>query len=284
MRVFLAGATGFIGGHALKALSARGHEVTCLTRRNSSIEGCAQFIAGEWTAPASWLPAIAGHDAVVNCVGIIRESATATFTTVHETSAIALFEEAARNGVKKIVQISAMGADDSATTRFLLSKRAADRRLAGLGVDYVALRPSFVYGPGEHSMKLFALLAALPVTPVPGDGQFLVQPLHVEDLAQAITIALERSDLRTITVDIGGARILTFNELLDELAHRRRQSQARKLHIPWSVMKMVAAMTDLIGHGPINTEELTMLQRGSYTHDRAFITLFNFQPRPFTIS
>ena len=70
--------------------------------------------------------------------------------------------------------MSAIGADEGAVSRFHHSKRAADRGLAALGVPYVVLRPSLVYGPGDHSMDFFARLVALPVTPVPGDGRYLV--------------------------------------------------------------------------------------------------------------
>lgn len=70
MRVFLAGATGFIGGHALRALLARGHEVTCLVRPGARLPRPlgVRVVAGEWTAPDGWLGTVAGHDAVVNAV------------------------------------------------------------------------------------------------------------------------------------------------------------------------------------------------------------------------
>ncbi len=297
MRVFLAGATGFVGSHVLAALLSRGHAVTCLVRpeglasRTGSIpsierlirSGDVRVVAGRWTEPDSWLGEVAGHEAVVNAVGIIREAAGSTFEPVHTTAAIALFQEAARCGVRKIVQLSALGADERARSRFHRSKRAADLALAHLKVPYVVLRPSFVYGQGSRSMALFTRLATLPLTPVPGDGCYLVQPVHVADVVRAVTVALERADPRDRTVDFGGGRVLTFGELLDVLACRQgRPAGARKVQIPWPLMSVVAALTDVLsGRGPITRDELLMLRRGSYTSNDEFIRLFGFSPAPF---
>jgi uncharacterized protein YbjT (DUF2867 family) len=281
MHIFLAGATGFIGGHLLRALLGRGHAVTCLVRSATRLprHPGVRAIAGEWTAPEGWVGAVTGHEAVVNAAGIIRETPTATFTAVHTAAPLALFTAAARAGVCKVVQVSALGVDEGAVSRFHRSKRAADRGLAALGVPYVVLRPSLVHGPGDHSMDFFNRLVALPLTPVPGDGRFLVQPIHVADLARAVATALERDELVGATIDAGGGEALTFDAMLDALARRRGKREARKLHIPWAVMEIVARVTDVLGRGPITGEELGMLRRGNHADLAPFVAAFGFRPR-----
>lgn len=290
MNIFLTGATGFIGGHILRLLSARGYRVSCLVRPSSAYSHLEELpgvriVQGEWTRPERWINRVVGHDAVINAVGIIRQTRQASFAQVHTHSPIALFEAAASAGVGKIVQISALGADEAARSGFHRSKLAADRLLAQLGAPYVILRPSFVYGPGDHSMAFFSRLARLPLTPVPGDGRYRVQPLHVRDLVQAVLVALERPDFAAVVTDIGGGEVLTFNELLDLLASQQGKAHgARKVHIPWKVMSLVAIATDhlLNGHGPITTDELDMLRRENFTSQHArFVELFGFEPLPF---
>lgn len=289
MNVFLTGATGFIGGHILRSLCARGYRVSCLARPSSACSHLEELpgvriVPGEWTQPESWIDRVAGHDAAINAIGIIRETRQASFAQVHTRSPIALFEAAASAGVGKIVQISALGADEMARSGFHRSKLAADRFLAQLNIPHIILRPSFVYGPGDHSMAFFSRLARLPLTPVPGDGLYRVQPLHVRDLAQAVLVALERPDLAAVVTDIGGGEILTFNEMLDLLANQQGKVHgARKLHIPWQLMSLVAAATDLLGsHGPITTDELDMLRRENFASQHArFVELFGFEPLPF---
>lgn len=285
MRIFLTGATGFIGGHVLHALLAAGHTVTCLARgtgatrlRHAGYPGVAVAEA-PFQAATDWPALVAGHDAVVNCVGIIRETAGGSFEEIHTHAPVALFEAAAAVGVRKVVQVSALGADEGATTAYHLSKRDADRRLMELGVPYVVLRPSLVYGPGDHSMTFFQSLAALPVTPVPGDGQSQLQPLHVEDLARAVVQAVQREDLRNLTLDLGGADTLSFDALLDTLARRLGKRRALKLHVPLPMMRLAATMTDALGgHGPISSDELSMLQRGNHGDNGPFIQAFGFAP------
>jgi uncharacterized protein YbjT (DUF2867 family) len=284
MKIFLTGATGFIGGHVLRALSERGHQVTCLVRPAHAhlVAGRAlpgvTVLAGDFTQPETWIEKVKDHDVIINAVGIIRETGLATFNTVHTCAPIALFDAAARLGISKIIQISALGADAAAQSQYHLSKRDADQHLAGLGVPYVILRPSFVYGPQDQSMTYFMSLAALPITPVPGDGEYLVQPIHVDDLVRAVVLAVERPDLRNLVVDAGGAAALRFNDMFEVLARRLGKGRARLLRIPWTIMALTASLTDVLGRGPITTEELGMLRRGSHCDNRPFVAAFGFEP------
>jgi uncharacterized protein YbjT (DUF2867 family)/uncharacterized membrane protein YphA (DoxX/SURF4 family) len=286
MRIFLTGATGFIGGHLLRALCERGHAITCLARGEGARRLAAmalpglRVVEGKFTRPAGWVDQVAGHDAVVNSVGIIRETRAASFEAVHTDAPTALFEAAARSGARKAVQLSALGADDKAESRYLRTKGAADTQLPHLGIPYVVLRPSIVYGPGDHSMSLFLSLAALPVTPVPGDGQYPLQPVHVEDLVRAVVQAVERDELSGVAVDVVGAEPVTFSALLDELARwLGRPRGARKLSIPWGMMQMAAAVTDALGgRGPITREELALLRRGSTAEVGPLVEQFGFVP------
>jgi nucleoside-diphosphate-sugar epimerase len=285
MRIFLTGATGFLGGHILGTLVEHGHQVTCLVRESSaqqlralSLPGLI-VVEGEFTQSASYRDSLAGHDAVVNAVGIIRETRHGSFEAVHARGATELFDAAKQAGVRKIVQISALGADEQAQSRYHISKRTADRHLAGLGVPFVVLRPSIVYGPRDHSMTYFQALAALPVTPVPGDGRYRLHPIYVADLVRAVVLAAERDDLTGMVVDVGGGEPIRFDDLLDVLARRLGKRRACKLHVPWRIMELTAAVTDALGgRGPISSEELGMLRRENFADNRPFIEHFGFTP------
>ncbi|NUO85423.1 MAG: NAD(P)H-binding protein, partial [Cupriavidus sp.] len=186
------GASGFIGRHACAAMLAGGFHVIAGVRHvpaHGSPEAphgghactASEFRAVDFarmTASADWAPLLADVDAVVNLVGIFRESATQRFDVLHRAAPQALFDACLRQGVLLVVQMSALGADEHALTEFHRSKRTADQHLLGLGIDAVVLQPSLVFGVDGTSAQLFCALATLPGLALPGGGRQPVQPVH----------------------------------------------------------------------------------------------------------
>jgi len=139
MRILLTGASGFIGQHLLQALLAEGHHVVCAVRRvKTSTEPRLTTIHADFandTDKSVWLARIKGVDAVINTVGIFRESGSQTFERLHVEAPRALFAACAESHeVQMVIQLSALGADQEARTRYHLSKKAADDYLASLPV------------------------------------------------------------------------------------------------------------------------------------------------------
>ena len=290
-KIFLTGGSGFIGRHLLEALSKRGHTITALLRgkQKALLEEMqwsgVQCLEGDFSNPSQWISALQGQEIIINLVGIIREIGKARFDTLHRDAPIALFDAAKQAGIKKVIQISALGADEGAASHYHRTKRAADQHLISLGIPYVILRPSFVYGAQDQSMSFFASLAALPITPVVGDGEYLVQPVHVDDLVKAIVQSVERDEIRDVVIDVGGEKALSFNALLDTLGRwLGRASGARRLSLPSWWMKLLAWLTDALGgRGPITRDELGMLLRGNHCDNALFTKTFGFVPLSFAL-
>lgn len=279
MRILLAGATGFIGGHLLRTFREAGHEVRAIARRPGAARPGVEWVVGDFATahtPGEWAAAVAGCDVVVNAVGIIREAPGQTFSALHERGPAALFAAGAAAGAR-LVQISALGCDDVAREPYFRHRRVVDRQVLAAG-GFV-LRPSFVWGPGDHSMRMFRSMAALPVVPVVGDGGALVRPVHVADLARAVRLAAE-GDGPPGAWDVVGAEAMPFASLFDVLRVRiGRRAPAWKLHVPVPVMRVVAQLTAALGRGPITPDELSMLLRGSTAPVEPFAVRFGFVPR-----
>src|SRR5690606_20073012 len=129
------------------------------------------------TEPACWTPRLRGIDAVLNAVGILREAGAQTFAALHVEAPKALFSACVTAGVHKVIQISALGADTGACSRYHVSKAQADRHLQTLPLAWIVLQPSLVFGTGGTSTRFLATLAAAPLVPLPGDGGQRVQPV-----------------------------------------------------------------------------------------------------------
>ena len=254
MKILVVGASGFIGRHAGVALRAAGHEV-----HTSGI----RFEAAQ--QPQAWLGALEGVEAVVNAVGIFRESGTQTFRALHEAAPRALFEACAALGGRRVVQISALGADAHARSRFHLSKRRADDFLRASRMDWAIVQPSLVFGEQGASARLFALLASLPLTPLPGNGRQRVQPIHVEDLAEAVA-RLVGAPPRAV-VHAVGPRELELRQWLAILRAQMELGTPRFLEVPRILV-------------PLDRETLQMLERGSTASAENVTKLLGRAPRP----
>src|SRR5690606_2133180 len=167
------GGGGFIGGFIVAALRSAGWRVRPLLRRGTQDADAIVRDLGALRAPADWEPLLEGVAVVVNAAGILRETRADRFEAIHLQLPLALAQACVRCGVRRFVQVSAVGhVEDGA---FIGSKHAADRALQQLdGLSVVVLRPSVVYSPaGSYGgTSLLRTLASMPgCVPVPGHGR-----------------------------------------------------------------------------------------------------------------
>lgn len=285
MNILLTGAGGFIGSHLLRELYAQGHNIKACVRDPALAEkrfSGPEYIDDDFSKdvrPEKWHPRLEGVDIVINTVGIIRESATQRYDTLHRDAPIALFQAAANSGVQRIIQISALGADASAQSHYHLSKRSADDYLAELPLDWVILRPSIVYGPGAKSMSLFRALAALPLTPVVGDGRQPIQPIHIDDLVHAAVHCIQDPEDIRRKIDLVGPKPITMLKLLQLQRQWLGQGPLRPLPVPYPMSLHLAGVSGFLGNTPLNRESVQMLQRGNTSDVNAFSEYFHFTPQ-----
>ena len=261
MRILLTGATGFMGRRIAAALGAAGHEVVGLARHPRESGAMAGDLARD-LAPEIWLPRLEGIDAVVNAAGIIRERRGATFAQVHRDGPTALFQAAARAGVQRVVQISAIGARPDHPVSFLATKGQADEALGALPIASVVLRPSLVFGVDGESARLFRALAALPVLVLPGGGPFLSRPVPVDEVARAVVGAVEGS--ATGAFDVVGGECLDLGDQLRAWRTWLGERPGPVLTMPAALMELGARVGDLLGgRAPIDSARWQLLRHSA---------------------
>ncbi len=264
MIVLVTGPSGFIGSAIVDALRANGHRVIEGTHRNASRGE--DTVAVDFTRdfdPVTWRAKLRGVDAVINAVGILRERGNQTFDALHVRAPCALFTACAEVGISRVIQISALGADENASSAYHISKRRADEFLATQSISSVIVQPSLVYGTGGQSARLFNTLASLPLTPVPGDGMQRIQPIHLDDLVACVVALLERDRWRTGRVALVGAEPTTLRDYLATLARALGRSHVHFLRIPISWMRAAASLGKVTPAAILDTETLAMLERGN---------------------
>jgi uncharacterized protein YbjT (DUF2867 family) len=278
MRVLLTGASGFIGSAVAQALAARGHEVVRAGRGAGA--GLQVDFAG---VPARdwWVPRLAAVDAVVNAVGILRESTGQSFDALHARAPIELFEACAMAGVRRVVQVSALGADASAHSRYHLTKKTADDHLRALPLQAAIVQPSLVYGPGGTSAALFNGLAVAPLLAFPDAGAMQVQPVHVRDVADGIVALVESPPGAPSTFEFAGPQPMTMHEYLGLLRQRLGvRGGLRILPLPTRLYRLGARIA---GHAPgsmLDAETADMLLAGNRARNNALPGLLGREPVP----
>jgi uncharacterized protein YbjT (DUF2867 family) len=281
LRVLVLGADGFIGRATCAALLAAGHQPLRGVRRP---DDKAQADAGNvWIdyvtddRPEIWQPRLRDVDAVINTVGIFAEHGLQTFERIHVDAPAALFMACRDADIRRVVQVSALGADIDAVTAFHRSKRRADQTLHGLLPDRgVVVRPSLVFGVHGASSRMLALLALLPVTPLPDGGAARVQPIHVQDLATLLARLATRPEATSSTVDAVGPRALSLADYLAILRRALGGGGLRVLALKTASLRQFARWSK--GRW-LNEDALAMLARGNTADAGPISRVLGRQPR-----
>lgn len=287
MNILVLGASGFLGRHLTRALRDRGYRVIAGSRTHPQAPPPAlefrQVDVGRALDAHDWLPVLQGIDVVVNAVGIFRESGGQRFDQLHDAGPRALFDACVRAGVRRVVQVSALGADADAQSAYHLSKRAADEHLLALPLDAVVVQPSLIYGAGGTSATLFGMLASLPLVPEPALGAARVQPIHVDDVTAAIVALVEAPSLPARRLALVGPRALSWREFMEGLRSTLGLPRGRYLPIPASWAAAMARVGDRWPGALLDTEAWRMLQRGNSADAGPLARLLGRMPRDVSL-
>lgn len=281
MNVLICGERGFIGRHVAAALRAQGHQVRGLRQ---SVNGQPQALDfGEATTPARWRPWLDGVDAVVNAVGVLRDTPRRPLSVVHTRAPVALFQACAELGVRRVIQVSALGVDASPTA-YATTKLAAEtalNQLAAQGqLDAAILRPSVVFGAGGASSEMFRNLARLPVLSMPAPAfTAKIQPVAVQDVAEAIVALLGPQLAWCGTVACVGPQALSTADFIARLRQEMGKSAPLRLPLPHVMGRAMARVGDLVPASPWCSETLSLLSQDNTADAAAFSQLLGHAPR-----
>ena len=284
MRIFLTGGTGFVGGHLQQALLARGHTLRLLVhKRGGAAAPGVEQVEGDVTLLPSFAEAVAGCDATVNLVGIIREfpGRGVTFQRLHVEATRNVLEAAKGAGVRRHLQMSALGTRADATSGYFKSKFLAEEEVRASGLNCTIFRPSIVFGPKDDFVnKLAGYLKSFPAVPVIGDGEYRLQPIAADDVARCFADALERPETVGKTFDLCGPEPMSYNDLLDTIARVVGKGHAAKLPNPLPLMRLVVPFLQRFPFFPITMDQIAMLVEGNVC-DGSWRETFPFEPIRF---
>ncbi len=267
------GGSGFIGRYIVQKLARSGYRVRVATRRpNEAIflktygmVGQVEPILCNIRNESSIRNAMLGADAVVNCVGILESVGKNKFVEVQHKGADFVSRIASELGVKKLVHISAIGADIDSKSKYASSKGLGESSVMKNFPGAIILRPSIVFGFEDKFFNRFASMARLsPILPIVG-GNTKFQPVYVDDVARAAFLGIN-NDVQAGIYELGGPEVASFNELMRRMLKiilRRRLI----VNLPFWIASLMGAGFDLgkaislgIIRGPITLDQVLNLK------------------------
>ncbi|HPG40490.1 MAG TPA: NAD(P)H-binding protein [bacterium] len=289
MKIFITGASGFVGAHILYKLVEHNYKLACLVRsgklqRSFNLDQV-EIITGDLTLPGAWSQALQGCDAIVHLVAIIRENRrrNITFDKLIRQTTVDMVNYAGQYHVKKFIYISAIGADARVESPYWRAKGLAEQAVINSGLDYTIFRPSFIFGPDDAVFNMLASVikrSPFGLFPVFGSGEYKHQPVSVYNVADAVAAALVNPASANKIYDIGGPEPLSWNRQLDIIG-RCVNKKTAKIKIPLLLTKPLVAAAGILPFFPITSEQLKMLIQDNVTDNTRLLQDLDIALTPF---
>jgi nucleoside-diphosphate-sugar epimerase len=275
MRVFVTGGTGFTGSRVVPLLLTNGYQVCCLYRENSNRSSFPQseieWVKGDLSDPQPLVPSMEGADAFINIASLGFGHADAILRAAKEA------------GTRRALFISTTGIYTQLNARSKSIRLAAEHSIQTSGLDYTILRPTMIYGsPRDRNMwRLIRFLRVSPIVPIFGDGTSLQQPIHVDDVAEAVVSCLSRDRTIGKSYNIAGRHPVSYNEVVDTVAEQLNKP-VWKIHLPpRPAVILLRSFEHLHIPFPIKAEQILRLNENkSFTYVDAQRD-FGFSPQSF---
>lgn len=218
-RIVVLGGNGFVGRHVVGRLVAAGHRVIVPTRRRESAKDLivlptVDVVEENVNDPAALARVLAGADTVVNLVAILNEAGRSTFTGVHVDLVRSIVGVCHGAGVRRLVHMSALGADPAGPSQYLKTKAAGEAIVMASGLRWTIFRPSVIFGRDDSFLNMFAQLSkSLPVVALAAPNARF-QPIYVEDVAHCVVQSVTDDLTVHVRYDLCGPKIYTLRQLV----------------------------------------------------------------------
>ncbi len=258
------GGSGFLGRAVAARLRTEEQPVRVAVRHpdaGAGNETGIETVAADVRDGASVAAALAGARRVVNAVGLYRERGGETFAAVHVEGAGRVAEAAARAGAEALVHVSGIGVDPASPSAYVRARAAGETAVRAAFPAATILRPSVLFGPGDSFLNSLARTARLlPAFPLFGDGAMRLQPVFVDDLAAAVSRALESPEARGRTYELGGGRAYSYRALI-ELLMRETGTRRPLLPLPFGLWETAARLTAWLPSPPVTLDQLALVKQ-----------------------
>ncbi|HET9538419.1 MAG TPA: complex I NDUFA9 subunit family protein [Mesorhizobium sp.] len=261
------GGTGFLGRRVVRHLRNHGFSVRIASRhpnRGRELFGLddpqVQSVEVDIHDERSIASALAGVYGAVNAVSLYVERGRETFHSVHVEAAERVAAQARRAGVERLAHVSGIGSDAASPSLYIRKRGEGELAVRTAFVDAALVRPAVMFGPDDAFLTtILGLLGRLPVYPMFGRGRTKLQPAYVEDVAEAIARALQRTDMQAITFECGGPHVYTYEELVRTIANEAKL-KCLLMPFPFVGWRALAWLAEMLPSPPVTRNQVELMQ------------------------
>jgi nucleoside-diphosphate-sugar epimerase len=266
-KVLVTGASGFVGGHVVHALHARGFSVRCLVRKTSRLEfleiAAPELLIGDVTEPEKLEAALDGVDAVVHCAGLTKAPSLQEYLRVNEAGCRNLYDACLkrRHEIARIVHISSLAAIGPAIDGQPVTEESAPHPISYYGKSKLAgqrvaescrdelpiaiLLPPAVYGPRDTDFLVYFKFVRRGIMPRIGNSLRRFSLIYVKDLARAVVELLANERAAGHTYFVNDGCIHTWMSVADTIA-RVMDKAPKRILVPIMVLRCAGAIGDFL--------------------------------------
>src|SRR6476660_7296165 len=261
------GGTGFLGRRVVRHLRKRGFSVRIASRhpdRGDELfaldDPQLQSVEADIHDEQSVARTLAGVYGVVNAVSLYVEHGTETFQSLHVERAQRLATQAYQAGVERLVHVSGIGADAASPSRYIRKRGEGELAVRAAFANALLIRPAVMFGTDDVFLTtILKLLRQLPIYPMFGRGRTRLQPVYVEDVAEAVVRVMWRAETPSKFFEFGGPRVYSYEEFLRAVAHQAGLAPLL-VPIPFAVWRALAWVSQILPGPPLTRNQVELMQ------------------------
>jgi NADH dehydrogenase len=261
------GGTGFLGRRIVRHLRDHGSSVRLASRHPErghrlfdADDPHLQSVQADVHDERSVVDALAGAYGVVNAVSLYAEHGQETFHSIHVESAQRVAAQARRAGVERLVHVSGIGADTASPSRYVRKRGEGELAVRATFEDALLIRPAVMFGPDDAFLTVvLKLLRQLPIYPMFSGGLTRLQPVYVEDVAEAVAQLIRRPEMPSTIFELGGPRVYSYAEFLRAVA-RQAGLAPLLVPIPFAFWHALAWVSEMLPHPPLMRNQVELMQ------------------------
>lgn len=270
------GGSGFVGRAVVSALTKRGYRVRVAVRRPEiayymqplGAVGQIQLIQANIRHPWSIERALIGADYAINLVGIMNEKGKQRFNSVQVQGAKTIAEACKKAGIA-LTHVSALAADPTSSSAYSRTKAEGEKAVRSVLPDTIIMRPSAIFGADDTFFNRFADMARFtPFMPLIGGGNTMLQPVFIDDVAEAIALSVDGKLKAGATYELAGPESRSIKEWM----MRTMQVIGRKrifFSMPWWLAKLTGSIMGILPKPALTRDQVELLRKDYVLSDEA---------------